>query len=184
MRKAQILAAAACAVMITGCGSMTAPSSSSGQSSPHQTTASSGTKATTVGVRMASGIGNVLVDSKGRTLYLDDQEKSGKVLCAKSDCTAIWMPLILTGSKAPTGPSSVSSMLSTTKRPDGKIQVTLKGSPLYTFAYDMAAGQTKGDGQRDSFDGTAFSWHAATPAGAAATSSPTSTGNGGGYGGY
>lgn len=184
MRRTSIFAVAACAVVITGCGSMNPTSTSSGPAAPHQTSASRGTNSTTVGVRMTSGIGNVLVDGKGRTLYLDDQEKSGKILCAKADCTAIWKPLLLSGSKAPSGPASVSSMLSTTKRPDGTVQVTLKGSPLYTFAYDMAPGQAKGNGQQDKFDGTSFSWHAATPNGTATQTSPTSATNGGGYGGY
>lgn len=184
MRRTWILAVAAGSMMITGCASMNAPYSSSGHASSQPTSADSGSGMTTVRVRMASEFGKVLVDSKGRTLYRDDQEKSGKVLCVKSDCTAIWKPLLLTGSKAPTGPSSVGSMLSTTKRPDGTTQVTLKGSPLYTFAYDMAPGQFKGNGQHDKFDGTSFSWHVATAGGTATKSSPTSQSNGGGYGGY
>lgn len=184
MRRTWISAAAICSVMITGCASMNAPSNSAGHGSPRHTSGTGGTRAMTVGIRTVSGIGSVLVDRTGRTLYLDDQEKSGKILCAKSDCTAIWKPLLLSGSMAPSGPARVSSLLSTTKRPDGSVQVTLKGSPLYTFAYDMVPGQAKGNGQQDSFDGTSFSWHAAVPNGAAAQPSASSTSNGGGYGGY
>jgi len=183
MRRTSILAVAACSVIITACASTTAPASS-GPASPQQPTASSTPGTTTIGIRMVSGTGNVLVDSQGHTLYLDDQEKSGTILCSKSDCTMIWKPLLLTGSRAPTGPGTVASMLSTSKRPNGTIQVTLKGSPLYTFAEDTASGQVKGNGQHDRFDGTSFTWHAATPGGAAAQPSPTSMGNGGGYGGY
>ena len=43
--------------------------------------------------------------------------------------------------------------------------MTLAGRPLYTFSFDHAAGQVNGDGQQDSFDGTDFTWHLATPAG-------------------
>lgn len=179
MHKAVMLAAAGiCSVMIAGCAnSMNPASNSSGQKA-----APGGTTAMTVSVRTASGIGKVLVDNKGRTLYLDDQEKSGKILCAKADCTAIWAPLTMRGGDAPTGPSSVNAKLGTLKRPDGTTQVTLNGAPLYTFADDHVPGDVKGDGQKDQFDGTSFSWHAATPNGPAADQSGSS--NGGGYGGY
>lgn len=179
MHKAVMLAAAGiCSLVIAGCANSVNPASnSSGQKA-----APGGTGAMTVGVRNASGIGKVLVDSKGRTLYLDDQEMSGKILCAKSDCTAIWAPLAMRGGNAPTGPSAVNDKLGTLKRPDGTTQVTLNGAPLYTFVDDRVPGDVKGNGQKDHFDGTSFSWHAATPNGPAADQSGSS--NGGGYGGY
>jgi predicted lipoprotein with Yx(FWY)xxD motif len=126
----------------------------------------------------------VLVDSGGRTLYVADQEKSGKVVCTAT-CAAVWVPLTTPGSQPPTGPSDLSQWLSTVMRPDGKAQVTFKGQPLYTFMFDAAAGDTKGDNAHDSFAGTSFSWHAATAAGAAASASPSaSKDSGGGNGPY
>ena len=181
MRKAVMLAAAGfCSLVIAGCSMNSSSSSTGGNPSPGS---SAGSSSMTVGVRTVSGVGQVLVNSKGRTLYLADQEKSGKILCAKADCTAIWAPVTMIGGMKPSGPSNVSSKLATVKRPDGKTQVTLNGAPLYTFAEDQGAGDARGNGQNDSFDGTSFNWHAATPT-EAATGQSSSSGSGGGYGGY
>lgn len=183
MYKTVLLAAAGIGtVVIAGC-------SSSSNSSPSTTPAAQagGNGGTTVAVRNESGVGNVLVNSQGHTLYVSDQEKSGKVLCVKADCTAIWSPLTVGPGQHPSGPSSLMGKLSTVARPDGTRQVTLNGAPLYTFSFDHSAGQAQGNGQKDSFDGTSFTWHAATATSAAvpAQSSPPSSGGygGGGYGG-
>jgi predicted lipoprotein with Yx(FWY)xxD motif len=128
----------------------------------------------------------VLVDSSGHTLYTSEQEESGKIVCASSDCEAIWTPLTVQKGEQPTGPSDVAGKLGTVKRPDGSIQVTYKGGPLYTFTFDHSAGQVNGNGTKDSFDGTNFVWHAATATGAAVapgggSSSPDDSGGGYGY---
>jgi hypothetical protein len=96
------------------------------------------------------------------------------------------MPLTVPAGRQPTGPAAVMGELSTMHRPDGGRQVTLNGAPLYTFSFDHSAGQLNGDNQKDSFDGTDFTWQAAAVSGAAPASSanPTSGGGGGGYGGY
>ncbi len=61
-----------------------------------------------------------------------------------------------------------------------KVLATSSGQTLYTFSFDHSAGQVNGDGQKDSFGGTYFTWHAATPTGTAA-SSGTSKGSGYSY---
>jgi predicted lipoprotein with Yx(FWY)xxD motif len=175
MYKTALLAAAGIgALLIAGC--------SSSSTSPPAQGAAGGGSATTVAARSVSGIGHVLVDSQGRTLYESDQEKSGKVLCSSSACTAIWSPLLVARGQKPTEPSNVSARLGTVTRPDGKAQVTLDGAPLYTFSFDHSPGDVNGNGQHDNFDGTSFTWHAATPTGAAAARS-TARNNSGGYGG-
>jgi predicted lipoprotein with Yx(FWY)xxD motif len=126
-------------------------------------------------VRSVSGTGDVLVDAKGRTLYIADQEMTGKVLCSSDACTAIWTPLTVAAGQQPTGPSQVSSMLATVKRPDGSLQVAFNGAPLYTFSFDHAAGDVGGNGQKDSFGGTDFSWHTATASGAAPAPAPSTS---------
>lgn len=116
-------------------------SSSSGNSQPNQ--AGGGT---TVAVRDVSG-DQVLVNSSGRSLYTSDQEKAaGKILCSSRDCLAIWTPLTLAKGQQPTGPSGVS--LSIVSRPDGSTQVEFNGGPLYTFSFDHAAGDAKGETRR------------------------------------
>jgi predicted lipoprotein with Yx(FWY)xxD motif len=123
----------------------------------------------------------VLVDSRGRTLYLSDQERAaGKVLCATSDCLAIWTPLTVAMGHKPTGPADVAGKLGTVTRPNGVSQVTFRGSPLYTFSFDHSAGSVNGNGKRDSFGGTDFTWHAANAGGnlVAPTSGPSTPGHG------
>jgi predicted lipoprotein with Yx(FWY)xxD motif len=143
---------------------VTSCSSSSGNTQPNQ--AGGGT---TVAVRDVSG-DQVLVNSSGRTLYTSDQEKAaGKILCSSRDCLAIWTPLTLAKGQQPTGPSGVS--LSTVSRPDGSTQVEFNGGPLYTFSFDHAAGDAKGENTKDSFAGTAFTWHSATTSGVVAPNS-------------
>jgi predicted lipoprotein with Yx(FWY)xxD motif len=142
-----------------------------------------------VTVRDEGGHLGVLATADGRTLYESEQE-NGTVLCKSSACTAIWVPLTVAAGQKPTAPGQVTGMLSTVMRPDGTAQVALDGKPLYTFSIDQGAGQLKGDGQRDSFDGTDFTWHLATATGgsapapsapapsAPASSAPASSGGG------
>jgi predicted lipoprotein with Yx(FWY)xxD motif len=150
-------AAAGAALLISGCSSSgSAPSAGGG---------GGGGGATTVAVRHVAG-GQVLVDDAGRTLYLSDQEKgAGKVLCTSSACQAIWTPLTVPKGEDLSAPSAVAKQLTVVTRPDGTRQVAFGGTPLYLFSFDHAAGDVKGDGQKDSFDGTDFTWHAATARG-------------------
>lgn len=153
-------------------------------SAPSAAAGPAGSGAMTVTISTAAGQSGVLASAAGRTLYTSDQE-SGAVLCKSSACTAVWLPLTVSDGKTPTGPSQLTGKLATMMRPDGKTQVTLDDKPLYTFSFDMGAGQANGDGQKDSFDGVSFTWHAARAAGAAsapsATAASPSSGGGGGY---
>ena len=146
-------------------------------------TTSTGTTAggsATVTVHDASGHPDVLATANGRTLYMSDQE-NGKALCTSSDCTAVWLPLTVGAGTTPTGPGQLSGMLGTLKRPDGKAQVTFDDKPLYTFSFDQKAGEVGGDGQKDSFGGTDFTWHAATAGGGAPVPSVPASPSHGGY---
>jgi len=153
--------------------------SSSGGSSG----SNAGGSGTTVSVQTVSGA-KVLVDGSGRSLYFSDQEKMAhKVLCESSACQAIWTPLTVPAGQQPTGPGDVTGVLGTAPRPDGARQVTLNGAPLYTFEFDHSSGQLNGDQQKDSFDGTDFTWDAATVSGAVAPA-PASSNPYSGGGGY
>lgn len=171
----QLLAVAgfsALALVAAGC-------SSSGGSSSGSKAGGSGQ---TISVQTVSGA-KVLVDGSGRSLYFSDQEKAAhRVLCASSACEAIWTPVTVTAGQQPTSPADVTSGLTTVPRPGGGRQVAYDGAPLYTFSFDHSAGQLNGDNQRDSFDGTDFTWQAATFSGAIAPP-PSSPSYGGSYGG-
>lgn len=170
-------------VAIAAFGGLTlaACSSSTKSSEPTAPGGGGGSSDPVIAVRDVSGTGQVLTNGQGRTLYMSDQEKSGKLICTSSACTTFWTPLTVASGQKPTGPTDVSSMLSTVTRPDGSKQVTFSGAPLYTFSFDHAAGDTKGNGFKDTFDGVNFTWHAATANGAAAPAPSTSSSGGLGY---
>jgi len=148
--------------MLVGCGSNGGAPDSSGGSTA------------TVSARTVSGVGTVLVSSTGSTLYVTEQDSGGVVRCA-AECAMVWPPLTVSGT--PTAGDGITGALATVSRPDGTTQVTYNGSPLYSFSLDPGPGQVKGNGVIDSFAGTNFVWHAATPTGAAPT--PTATGRDG-----
>jgi predicted lipoprotein with Yx(FWY)xxD motif len=66
--------------------------------------------------------------------------------------------------------------LGTIRRPDGRIQVTYRGGPLYTFYLDRKRGDVKGEGFKD-----VGIWHAASPSAKTTTSMPPTNPYGGGY---
>ena len=105
----------------------------------------SGTKSggTTVAVAKTR-IGRILVDSKGITLYDFVTDKRGVSGCYGA-CAALWPPLITKG-KPHAGPGVRASLLGTTKRKDGKLEVTYNHHPLYYFVTDRKPGQTTGQG--------------------------------------
>ena len=107
-----------------------------------------------------TSLGRVLVDSRGRTLYLFEGDKSRKSMCSGS-CATFWPPLLTTG-KPRAGAGVKAKLLGTTKRAGGALQVTYRGHPLYTFKLERA-GQTKGEGDTDA--GPPF--YAVSPSGAA-----------------
>jgi predicted lipoprotein with Yx(FWY)xxD motif len=142
------IGAAGVGLVVAACssGSGTAssgPASSSAAAAPAATQASSpaatGGASSTVTVSLAavSGIpGKALVGSNGRTLYLFQADKSGTSACTGA-CAAAWPPYTVTGTaKAGSGVSQ--SLLGTITRPDGTVQLTYDGHPLYYFTADTA----------------------------------------------
>jgi predicted lipoprotein with Yx(FWY)xxD motif len=124
--------------------------------------ASAAAAARTVSVDQVEGVGSVLVDRSGAALYTPDREADGTIRC-RGECTAIWPPLEASG--MPTASDDVPGRLGTVRRPDGAMQVTYDGRPLYRFAQDPQPGDVTGDGASDRFGGTSFTWHAVTATG-------------------
>jgi predicted lipoprotein with Yx(FWY)xxD motif len=91
-----------------------------------------------------SSFGQILVDSKGISLYDFVKDKGTTSVCYGA-CAALWPPLTTTG-KPVAGPGVRASLLGTTKRKDGKLEVTYGGHPLYYFVTDHKPGQTTGQG--------------------------------------
>ncbi|MGH2555456.1 MAG: COG4315 family predicted lipoprotein [Actinomycetota bacterium] len=95
--------------------------------------------------RSIPGIGAVLQAPSGLTLYRLTTEKDGKIACT-GDCAATWPPLLVASGKVPSASPDVADHLGTVERPDGSVQVTFKGMPLYTYAGDSGPGQANGQG--------------------------------------
>jgi predicted lipoprotein with Yx(FWY)xxD motif len=122
----------------------------------------------TVSLRQTN-LGQILVSAKGRTLYLFMKDMNGKSACSGS-CAMYWPPLMKTG-KLTVGPGVKRALIGATKRTDGRLQVTYNKHPLYTFALDRSAGQTKGQGSSN----FGAKWYAVSAKGRAVVKAPTTT---------
>ncbi|MFD4501367.1 hypothetical protein [Streptomyces sp. NPDC058457] len=170
-----LAAGLASAFLLTACGSSngsdtagTAPvapvtsapaTSAPATSAPAADSSTANTQpATTAAVltRTAQGLGNIVTDDKGLTLYRYDKDEPNpsKWTCSGA-CTKTWLPVIVPESVQTSGVEK--SLLGTVHR-NGETQLTLAGWPLYRYVGDTAAGQTNGQGK----DGE---WYAVTPAG-------------------
>jgi predicted lipoprotein with Yx(FWY)xxD motif len=92
-------------------------------------------------------LGTILVDSRGRTLYLFSADKKGSIRCtSKNGCTARWRPL-MPRTAASSGGSLNPALLSTVDRTDPfGVQVTFNGHPLYRYVGDKKPGDVRGQG--------------------------------------
>jgi predicted lipoprotein with Yx(FWY)xxD motif len=91
-----------------------------------------------------SNLGRVLVDAHGKTLYIWAHDKGTKSTC-NGDCAEYWPPLLTRGKPVAAG-GAKASLLGTSRRSDGRMQVTYAGHPLYYFVQDRKPGQTTGEG--------------------------------------
>src|SRR4051812_43998933 len=110
----------------------------------------------------------IVVNPAGRTLYALSPETTHHLLCKESYCLELWPPLILPhGAKLRAG-KGVQGKLGLLRRSGGRMQVTLRGKPLYRFSEDHKSGEARGEGL-ETFGGT---WHAVTAAATPAPASP------------
>jgi len=186
--------AVAAPVVLAACGSS---GSSNSASSSASTTAPSGNAtpttaapSTTFSAASVPGVGTVVVDGNGRTVYLLTSGGHTNVPCDDpSGCTKVWPDLPLpdgvSGAKAGNGIQQ--SLLGTMKLSDGETYPTYNGWLMYEFSGDSGPGQAKGQGIK-SFGGM---WYALSSAGnpvgagtTAATSAPATTMGGSGTPGY
>jgi predicted lipoprotein with Yx(FWY)xxD motif len=82
----------------------------------------------------SSDFGRILFDGSSRALYAFTRDPHGRSVCYGA-CAAAWPPYIVTGTlRAGTGTKR--SLLGTTRRRDGKRQLTYAGKPLYYYVGD------------------------------------------------
>ncbi|TAM70832.1 MAG: hypothetical protein EPN48_04755 [Microbacteriaceae bacterium] len=137
-----------------GGGSSSAPSSSGASGS-----SASGSLATAT-----TPLGTIVVNGSKMTVYVFDQDTVGeKSSACTGSCITTW-PAVTSASATPTA-TGVTGTLGTIPAPDGKLQVTLNGYPLYTYVGDSAAGDITGQG----LQGT---WWVVSPSGTKITAAP------------
>lgn len=112
-----------------------------------------------VSVASVPGLGQVVVDSRGLTLYDFHKDKGTESSCY-GGCAEVWPPLITNGEPQPSNGASAAK-LGTTERKDGTTQVTYAGHPLYTYVSDEKPGDAKGN----DIDSFGAEWYALTPRG-------------------
>ncbi|MFF2731232.1 hypothetical protein ACFVS9_25410 [Streptomyces sp. NPDC058008] len=125
------------AAVLTGCSGST-----SGEGNGPTSSSASPSAAATVDTKSAGKLGSILVDDKGRTLYLFLADTKDKSNCTGA-CAKAWPPLLTKGT-AGVGSGVDKAMLGMTKRSGGDEQVTYNGHPLYYYAGDTKPGQTNG----------------------------------------
>jgi predicted lipoprotein with Yx(FWY)xxD motif len=147
------LLALAAVLAIAGCGSSSDDSSGGvyggkGSSATSTNTtaqsppgAESGAAVLTVAT--APGVGAILVNSDGFTVY-DFHKDKGTTSSCYGACAGLWPPVTTEGAPQ-VGEGASSSQLGTTKRKDGSVQVTYAGHPLYTYAADKKPGEANGN---------------------------------------
>jgi predicted lipoprotein with Yx(FWY)xxD motif len=118
-----------------------------------------------------SSRGQILVDGSGRTLYLFEADKAATSSCYDA-CVGVWPAVVTTG--PPTaGAGAKATLLSTTKRKDGTLEVVYNGHPLYHFSGDKTAGDVTGQG----LSSFGAAWYVVSPGGSKIdTDSPPSVG--------
>ncbi|MGH7643224.1 MAG: COG4315 family predicted lipoprotein [Candidatus Dormibacteria bacterium] len=142
------------------------------------------TVAAKITIKTASvpGLGTVLVDGAGRTLYSLTSESSGKITCtAASGCPTYWPQIrVRSGQRHQAREGAKAGLVRSEKGASGTRILTYHGHPLYTYSGDDAAGQSLGEGLK-SYGGT---WYAVSASGSLVKSSTSSSTPSTGSGGY
>ncbi len=135
-------------VTVTATATGASPAGSSGQATTVTvTTALSSSLAYTVNLAYKAGIGFYLVDSSGLTLYFRATDPGNGTSTCTGGCITFW-PVFYAGPGPIVLPPNLSaSSFGNVTRPDGKLQTSFDGYPLYYFPTDKAPGQTTGEGK-------------------------------------
>jgi predicted lipoprotein with Yx(FWY)xxD motif len=177
--------AIAASLLVAACGSSSSSNTTSSPASTQPAAQTTSSSSAVVVKSASSSLGTILADSQGMTLYHLSGEQNGKFICTSSACVGVWHPLLAPSSGAPSG--EVGS-LGTVKRPDGTVQVTYRGTPLYTFTGDQQSGETKGQGIKDVGTWSVVTTSSSSTPPSTGSSSegekPSSGGSGGGAYGY
>lgn len=174
------------ALMLAACGSSSTGTGTKSSTTPSSSKAPSASSppGTMFSTASVPGLGSVVVDRRGRTVYIVTSGGHTNVPCTDSSgCTKFWpdLPLPDGTSAAKAGNGIRASLLGTMKLSDGETYATYNGWLMYEYAADAGPGQASGQGIKG-FGGTWYVLNASgNPVTAKASASSSSTGGGDGY---
>jgi len=82
-----------------------------------------------------SNYGRIVFDGSNRALYAFTRDERGKPSTCYGACAAAWPPYVVSG-RLTAGPGANRSLFGTTRRRDGRRQLTYRGWPLYYYVHD------------------------------------------------
>jgi predicted lipoprotein with Yx(FWY)xxD motif/mono/diheme cytochrome c family protein len=127
-------------------GTLTGTSTTKTTTSTTASTApGAGSQTVTISSRTVPGLGTILVNSAGHTLYAFAPDKRSKVTCT-GGCAAVWPPAMIPPGRRVVGTHGVkASLLGSAPDPTGGRVITYNGWPLYTYVADTAPGTEAGE---------------------------------------
>ena len=132
------------ALILAGCSTATTTPSSAPSSTPSSAPAAASAAGTDLTVA-TTGLGKIVVDGKGMTVYFYDPDKANSGFSAcKGQCAAVW-PALAPSTASPTF-KGISATVGKIGGTDGGMQITINGRPLYTYSGDSSPGNTNGQG--------------------------------------
>jgi len=93
-----------------------------------------------------TSLGSAVGSIAGIVAYTDTAESAGHFQCTSSSCTATWHPWLTDGAKVSAGAGVKQALIGTVKRPNGSIQMSYGGHPLYLYAHTQNAVQANAQG--------------------------------------
>jgi predicted lipoprotein with Yx(FWY)xxD motif len=135
----------AIALIVGACSSGATPTPAAATAAAPSTAASAAAGGG-VSVTETTALGKFLAGPDGKTLYLYSPDTEANKSTCVDACAANWPPLTATGGTAPAAGPGVTGTLATFARPDGSMQVSYNGKPLYYFIKDAKPGDTNGEG--------------------------------------
>ena len=163
MRRSLAILIAPVALLAAACGS-----SSKSSTSTATTTTGSSTPASSsvqIAAKTLPGLGTVLVNGKGRTLYVFKPDNAKKVTCV-GQCASIWPPLAISAAQKPATTGAVkASLVSSDPDPSGGRVVTYDGWPLYLYVSDPTPGTAHGQ----AINSAGGLWYVISPSGTVIT---------------
>jgi predicted lipoprotein with Yx(FWY)xxD motif len=139
---------AAIALVAAACSSAASPTASS--AAPTSAASASASASAAAGVTLAiaedAKLGKFLTGDAGKTLYTFTNDSEANKSTCIDQCLANWPPLLAPGGAVPAAPTGATGTLAAFARPDGAMQVSYNGKPLYYYTKDTKAGDTTGQG--------------------------------------